>query len=213
MNPSVIRDDSPFIKQAIVDNHYLHRWPDPRSLPFAYRLMIDGQDKCEADNRPFGMVVFKKPQHHAQRGLFGYPGLPTSWQVLDLARVWVNPHLQGHWANGHSLCVFSQMVALCLRRVQWDWLEHHPPRFPSLPYHIELIISYCQLDHHDGTAYRACSFTSAGLTNDRAKEVYWRRLKPPHMRWETWRNKRDGIPPQQPLFTGMALPLIHAKEI
>jgi len=182
--------------------HYLHRWPDARSLPFSYVLLVAGE-RYTTDGRLNGIVTFKKPQHHRQRGLFGYDGLPTAWQVLDLARVWVQPDLQSH-ANGHARCIFSQMVSLCLRRVQGDWLIHHPPRFPHLPYHIELIISYCELAHHDGTAYRACSFTSAGKTNDGTKEVYVKWLRRPLKSWAPSR------PAQLPLFDGM--PLIHSDE-
>src|SRR5690349_5155725 len=73
--------------------HYLNRWPDARSLPFGYCLQY-GDSLFAPDKRLWGLVVFKKPQHHQQRKLFGYQGQPTSWQVLDLARVWVHPSLQ-----------------------------------------------------------------------------------------------------------------------
>lgn len=175
--------------------HYLQRYPDPRSLPMAYLLGVDYQ-WCDEQGLPFGVIVFKHPQHSRQRGLFGYTGLPTCWQVLDMARVWVNPVLQQPGLN-----VFSQMVSLALRRVQWDWLEHHPPVFPNLPYHIELIISYCELAHHDGTAYRACSFERAGKTTDGTKELYVKRLKPPRKRWTPTEAY------QPPLFDFM--PLVH----
>ena len=182
--------------------HYLRRWPDARSLPFGYGLQIDGRTIAD-DGRLFGLVVFKKPQHHQQRGLFGYTGLPTDWQVLDLARVWVHPCLQRK-ENGHSLCVFSQMVGKAIRRVQWDWLEHHPPRFPDSLYHIEVIISYCDRDHHDGKAYRASGFTWNGFSQDHTKEVYYRRLHLPLKRWQP-----TGII-QMPLLVGM--PLIHGGK-
>lgn len=183
--------------------HYLRRWPDPRSLPFGYVLSVDGQTHAP-DGRLWGMVVLKKPQHHQMRGLFGYAGLPTERQALDLARVWVNPALQGKGENGHALSIFSQMLSRVLRRVQADWLDHHPPRFPDQPYHIEVVISYCDLDHHDGTAYRASGFRWHGFSTDRTKEVYVRWLKPPLKRWQPSR------PAQLPLFAGF--PLIHAQE-
>jgi hypothetical protein len=146
--------------------------------------------------------VMKKPQHHQHRKLFGYEGLPTSWQVLDLARVWVHPSLQRK-ENGHSLCIFSQMVGKVLRRVQRDWLDHHPPRYPDQPYHIEVVISYCDLDHHDGKAYRASGFQWNGYAVDKTKEVYYRKLSPPLKKWQPSR------PYQMPLFAG--IPLIHVE--
>lgn len=181
-------------------DHYLHRYPDPRSLPFGYMLHY-GDSLHAPDGRLWGFVVMKKPQHHQQRGLFGYAGLPTAWQVLDLARVWVHPSLQRK-ENGHSLCIFSQMVSRVLKRVQADWLDHHPPRYPEQPYHIEVIISYCDLRHHDGKAYRASGFTWNGYGGkDRTKEVYFRKLRPPLKSWQPTR------PAQLPLFVGF--PLLH----
>ncbi len=192
---TVCRYDGADLRDHVEQYHYLHRWPDPRSLPFGYVLAVDGNRYCR-DGRLAGLVVFKKPQHHKQHGLFGYPDLPTSWQVLDLARVWIHPDLQKRGMN-----MFSRMVGRAIRRVQWDWLEHHPPVFPHLPYHITLIISYCELAHHDGTAYRASGFTRFGLSSDGKKEVYIRRLAAPLKSWT----------PQGPVQWSMFsdVPLIH----
>lgn len=200
MELRVMRDDSGQLRQTIEERHYLHRWPDARSLPFGYRLIVNGQETTP-DGELWGAVVFKKPQHHQQRGLFGYRGLPTSWQVLDLARVWVHPCLQRK-VNGHALCVFSQMVSHCARRVQKDWLAHHPPRFPNQPYHIVLLISYCDLSHHDGVAYRASGFQWKGYTSDRTKELYYRRLKQPLKQWQP-------VKPYQPPLPMFDMPLVH----
>lgn len=188
------------VRQHCEDYHYLHRWPDARSLPFGYYLQ-SGDTTLAPDDRLLGFVVFKKPQHHQQRGLFGYKGLPTAWQVLDLARVWVHPSLQRREGD-HSLCIFSQMVGKAIRRVQADWLVHHPPRYPDQPYHIEVIISYCDLKHHDGKAYRASGFTWNGFSRDCSKEVYFRRLSHPLKSWQ------PTAPVQLPLFAGY--PLVHA---
>lgn len=219
------------VQKRCETDHYLHRWPDPRSLPFAYALYVPdrwairGAGDLETgyyapDGRLYGLVVMKKPQHHQQRGLFGYKGLPTSWQVLDLARVWIHPRLQmDHYAKGVSpnsklneagfktydlrpLNVFSQLVSKVLKHVQADWLDHHPPRFLNLPYHIEVIISYCDLAHHDGAAYRASGFTWNGYSSDHTKEVYFRKLRPPLKSWQPTR------PAQLPLLPDF--PLIHA---
>lgn len=197
----VTRDDGPAVIHTIQSYHYLQRWPDPRSLPFAYRLIVDGSYRAN-DGRPHGVIVFKKPQHHKQKNLFGYPGLPTSWQVLDMARVWIHPQWQRTADNGHSLCMFTRMVSKCLRRVQRDWLAHHPPRYPDLPYHVRLIISYCQLEHHDGTAYRAASFEPVGLTNDGEKEIYIKHLRQPLY---SWRVADCGRVAQLPLVAGVGI--------
>jgi hypothetical protein len=208
MEFSVERCPNNFARPAVERDHYLKKWPHPKSLPFSYRLLVDGRTSAP-DGRPFGLMVWKQLQHGRQRGLFGYEGLPTKWQVLDLARVWVHPELQAVQWEGlsrptrfedgtvgrrpvtHTLNVFSRMVSAVLARtpgsdscqLQRDWLAHHPPRFPELPYHVELVISYCQLDHHDGTGYRAANFRSFGLTADRTKEIYFRRLRSPRAAW------------------------------
>lgn len=180
-----------FVRATIERDHYLKRWPDPRSLPFAYALSVSDR-QLASDGRPHGIIVFKKPQHHKQRALFGHPGLPTSWQILDMARVWVHPSLQScRWIGPdrsgkivtHSLCIFSRMVALSLARVQRDWIAHHPPRFPDLPYHVELILSYCDRQHHQGVGYRASGFTLHGPTADDTKDLYVRHLRLPRWRW------------------------------
>lgn len=155
--------------------HYLGRYPDPRSLPFAYLLVNNGTLHAP-DGRLWGLTVFSKPQHHKHKGLFGYPDKPTAWQVLNLARVWIHGDLQQPGFN-----MFSQMVSRCIRRCQFDWLEHHPPPFPDLPYHIELVISYADLRYHTGTAYRASGFTLHGEKDGKA--LYYRRLKPPLKSW------------------------------
>lgn len=192
------------VKEHCRLDHYLHKWPNAKSLPFAYVLKIDGSPYGPPyDHYLNGLVVFKKPQHHQHRGLFGYPGLPTAWQVLDLARVWVHPSLQRK-ENGHSLCIFSQMVSKAMRRVQRDWVnEIHPPRYPDQPYHIEVIISYCDLDHHDGTAYRASGFKWHGFSENKSKEVYVRHLKAPLKQWQPLKPVQIPLP----LFSDM--PLLH----
>lgn len=195
MNLYVMRDNSARLRECVICEHYLHTWPHPKSLPFGYRLVVDGQPVAP-DGRLWGCVVMKKPQALQMRGLYGYAGLPTAWQVLDLARVWVHPALQRK-EGAHSLCVFSQMVGRVLRRVQADWLVHHPPRWPDQPYHILTIISYCELEHHDGTAYRASGFRWHGYSADRTKEVYVRHLRQPKKSW------RPAAPAQMPLFKGV----------
>lgn len=192
MNVTIKRDDSNILQAHVRQYHYLHKWPDPRSLPFAYRIEVNGRSLA-SDGRLFGLLVLKKLQHHKQRDLFGYDGLPTAWQVLDLARVWIHPELQRHQENGHALAIFSRAVSQLwqpvgkpdqrMTRLQADWLAHHPPVYPDLPYHIRILVSYCQLDHHDGTGYRAAGLRSVGYTNDGEKEIYVKRFRQPKYIW------------------------------
>lgn len=193
MDITIWRDDSLLLREHVEKYHYLRKWPDPRSLPFGYRIEVNGSSHA-GDGRLFGLLVLKKLQHHKQRSLFGYGDLPTAWQVLDLARVWIHPELQYQQANGHALAIFSRAVSQLwqpvgkpdqrMTRLQADWLQHHPPVFPELPYHVRLLVSYCQLDHHDGTGYRAAGFESFGFTTDGEKEIYIRHFRQPKYIWQ-----------------------------
>jgi hypothetical protein len=189
-SPQLLAD----IRERCEQGHYLHRWPDPRSLPFAYAVVVNGALHAP-DGRLNGVLVFKKLQHHKQKNLFGYAGLPTAWQVLDLARVWINPHWQQLGTN-----LFSRSVSQSLRVVQRDWLAHHPPRFPTLPYHIELVVSYADHRFHRGTAYKACNFQAWGQNDGKTLYIY--RLRAP--RWH-WTPEQAHIPVQHPLLEGMPL--------
>jgi hypothetical protein len=143
--------------QALVtERHYLHKPVHPMAYPFAYMVRVDG--------RPAGCLIYAVPHFTRLRGLFGYPGLPDKWQVLVLSRMWLDPSIQGQVVTGrdgrrHSLCVASCALAQSLRRVQRDWLLHHPPRFLDQPYHIRLVITWADEGAgHKGTVYRACNW-------------------------------------------------------
>lgn len=136
------------------------------------------------------------PHFVKQHTLFGYPGLPTKWQVLMVARMWLDPQVQTPQASGHASNVASCALAKMLRRVQRDWLEHHPPPYPDQPYHIRLIMAYADRGAgHEGTIYKAANFQFWGITqNSRrrhgtrgghsgsSKSLYIYRL--PRPRWE-----------------------------
>lgn len=172
----------------VEDRHYLHRRVHPRAHPFAYRVLLDGSE-C-------GVIVMATPHFVKQTRLFGYPGLPTKWQTLMIARVWLDPSVQLQQSNGHASCVASCALGQMLRRVQRDWLLHHPPRFPEQPYHIRLVMAYADTGAgHEGTIYRAANFeywgdtqntrrrhTTRGEHDGSVKRLYIYRLERP--RWE-----------------------------
>lgn len=145
---------------ALVEQcHYLHRRVHPRAHPFAYRVLLD--------DVPCGTIVMATPHFTRKRDLFGYPGLPTKWQVLVVARVWLDPEVQRRQANGHASNVASCALAHVLRRVDGDWLAHHPPRFPDQPYHVKLVLAYADTGQgHQGVIYRAANFTRWGVTHN-----------------------------------------------
>jgi hypothetical protein len=174
----------------VTEYHYMHRPVHPRACPFAYRILVSGQEA--------GVIIMATPHFTRQRDLFGFPGLPTKWQVLVISRVWIAPRFQGQCVidqqgRSHSLPVASCALGQVLRRVQRDWIEHHPPRFPDQPYHIRLVIAYADLGQgHEGTIYKASNFRLWGSTkntrprhstrgefNGTEKRLYIRELREP----------------------------------
>lgn len=155
---SVLRCDLHWAQDLVTLRHYLHRPIHLLSLPFAYSINLDGE--------PVGCIIMATPHFTKKKDLFGYDGLPTKWQVLQIARLWLDPSVQVRASNGHASCIASCAIAKVLKRVQTDWLEHHPPRFPDQPYQIRFILAYADTGvGHQGTIYKAANFKFWGETN------------------------------------------------
>lgn len=146
--------------QMLIAHHYLHKLPDPRARTMTYVLRLYDQ--------PVGTMVLGIP--HATRcgGWWGYPGLPTQWQVVDLCRIWLHPCVQ----RGGALClpqhvpgfvdrcgkwrptVATWTIGRVLEMVQQDRVRLWPPVYLDQPYHIRLAISYHDPKFHNGAIYR-----------------------------------------------------------
>ncbi len=154
-------NDMFWVNQVIVDHHYLHKLPDPRARVMTYSIRFDGIF--------VGCVMLGIPHATKCGGWWGYDGLPTQWQVVDLNRIWLSPAIQfeGSWAVPGNVPgfvdrrgIFRPTVATwaireVLQRVQADRVRLWPPVYPSQPYHILLAISYHDPAHHRGTIYKA----------------------------------------------------------
>jgi hypothetical protein len=136
-------------------HHYMHRPIHARAVPFGWAVRFDGE-LYQPDGTPSGFIVFASIHYTRLRGQFGYPGLPTKWQVLSLARLWLHDDLP---RNSETV-----VIAKALKQVQRRWLEVHPPRDWSQPYQIRKIISYSDCRYHNGTIYRVANFTEIGRT-------------------------------------------------
>lgn len=154
------KKDLAWAQETVTYYHYLRRPVDNRARPMVYVVSLDNWDA--------GLVMAGIP--HATRcgGWWGYPGLITQWQVVDLCRIWIDPCLQvggkscrpdavpgfldrrGVWRPA----VASWMVGEVLNRIQADRISLWPPVYPNQPYHIELVISYHDPAFHRGTLYR-----------------------------------------------------------
>jgi len=135
--------------------HYMHRPIHFRGCPFGWAIEFDGQ-LFQPDHKPSGFIIFASIHFTRLTGEFGYPGLPTKWQVLSLARLWLHDDLP----HNSETCVIGKALKL----VQERWLEVHPPVDLEQPYHIRKVISFADTRFHQGTIYKAANFRFAGYT-------------------------------------------------
>lgn len=151
----LIRKPAEWLNAMATEYHYMHRPIHQKSCPFGWAVKFDGE-MFQPDGKPSGFIVFASIHFTRLGGEFGYPGLPTKWQVLSLARLWLHDNLP---RNSET-----RTIALSLKRVQKRWLDVHPPKFLDEPYHVRKIISYADTRYHDGTIYRAANFRESGRT-------------------------------------------------
>lgn len=156
--------DLDWAQATVQERHYLHRRVDPRARPMAYIVARDGIY--------MGLVMAGIPHATRCRGWWGYPGLATQWQVVDLCRIWLSPAVQagGYLAKPENVPgfidrrgVFRPTVATwaieqVLERIQEDRISLWPPVYPDQPYHIRLIISYHDPRYHKGFIYRVMNW-------------------------------------------------------
>ncbi len=175
-------------RRLIEQNHYLHRFPDPRTSVELYTVGIGTVS--------VGYLVFGRPE--ATRCADWYGGVDdvragrcevTRWQVLNLARVWIHPDFQ----RGGALCLDGVVPGYTDRRGVWrstlasealrvacakigtDYLIHRPPCFLDEPYQVRWLLSYCDTRLHRGTIYAAAGFERYRV-NDRGIETWRIRL-------------------------------------
>lgn len=153
-------DDLRWAQATVTAHHYLHQPVDPRARPMAYVIRWIGERA--------GLVMLGIPHATKCAGWWGYQGLPTQWQVVDLCRIWIDPELQyggdfcrpghvpGYYDRKHVFrpTVASWAISEVLQRVQSDRVAMWPPVYPAEPYHILLAISYHDPQYHRGTIYR-----------------------------------------------------------
>ncbi len=133
---------------VIVENHYLHRGRTMGQL--AYWVMLD--------NRRVGVLLYAYPRMSAT--FRGYH--PMS--LLELARMWLDPAVQGikivdSRGREHAFAVATCAVGRSLRRVREDWHG----KYPHLPDALA-VVSWADQEHHEGTIYRAANFREVGVS-------------------------------------------------
>ena len=155
------KSDLDWAQRTVTESHYLHQPVHRKARPHCYVIELPL-------GVPVGLVIVSLPHATRNRGWWGYPHLPTQWQVVDLSRIWLSPSIQ----TGGNLCcqsivpgfvdrrgewhpaVASWAIAEVLKRVGEDRVSLWPPIYLDQPYHIRLAISYHDPQYHRGIIYR-----------------------------------------------------------
>ncbi|MCK6619690.1 MAG: hypothetical protein HUU32_04705 [Calditrichaceae bacterium] len=154
--------DRQTLNNMATEYHYMHRPVHQRSCPFGYQVRFD-DSIFMPDGKPCGFIIFASIHFVRQRCLFGYAGLPTKWQVLSLARMWLHDDLPRNTATTVLGKVLRVQGHERISQVGHDWLKVHPPKYPEQPYHVRLINSYADKTHgHEGIIYQAANFERIG---------------------------------------------------
>lgn len=155
------KNDLAWGQATVTARHYLHQPVHRQARPIIY--VISSQD------RYLGLIMASLPHATKNGGWWGYDGLPTQWQVCDLSRVWLDPAIQlgGELSRPEIVpgfidrkgifrpTVATWAIGQVLDRIQVDWVSSWPPVYPSLPYHVLLVISYQDPAFHQrGIIYR-----------------------------------------------------------
>jgi hypothetical protein len=139
------------LKQAtriIVYYHYLHRGRTMAQLPYWILL----------DEVPVGVILYSLPRLSVP--LDGIKPM----NILELARVWISPDVQGIQTVGsdgrnHSFSMATCAVGRSLRAVRQDWFL----KYSHMP-DIHAVVSWADTVHHEGTIYRAANFVESGVS-------------------------------------------------
>lgn len=158
--------------QALVtEHHYLHK-------PVDSRCSVEGMEVL-VSRLPVGVLLFGRPE--ATRCDTWYGGVEdvqagrcevTRWQVLNLARVWLDPKVQRYGVayDAGKLPGFvdrkgvfrstlaSTVLRMAMKVIGHQYLLRRPPVFLDEPYEIRYLLSYCDTALHRGTIYKAAGF-------------------------------------------------------
>lgn len=159
-------------QQTVTAQHYLRAPLDARCSVEGYGIDVDGLNRV-------GLLLFGRPE--ATRCGDWYGGVKdaqdgkvevTRWQVLNLARVWLDPRVQrgGEWYSAARLPGFvdrrgewrstlaTTVIRQAAQQVGFDYLLRRPPCFLDEPYEIRWLLSYCDTRLHRGIIYQQSGF-------------------------------------------------------
>lgn len=141
----------PEATKLIVENHYLRRGRTMAQLP--YWVNLDGH-RC-------GVILFALPRMSVRTAKFGGH---SPMEMLELARMWIDPSFQGQVISdtsgrAHTLPIASMAVSRALAHVRQDWHG----KYPHLP-EPRAVVAWSDRTRHEGTVYRASNFVHVGTS-------------------------------------------------
>jgi hypothetical protein len=210
-------------QSQVTAHHYLHRPVDSRCSVEGYQVWRATRDGRHIAG-PVGLLLFGRPEATRCGNWYGSVDdvsagrcEVTRWEVLNLARVWLDPR----WQDGGPFCqppdvpgfrdrhgtwhstLASSMLRSAITRIGYDYLVRRPPVWVQEPYQIRYVLSYCNTRLHRGTIYRASGFelyrtNAAGLQTWRIplpaltpeQDAHVRTLADQHPRSRAYRARR-----------------------
>lgn len=176
------RAEQRWAQQIVVAHHYLHQRVHDTCSPMAYVV------RHAAIEEPVGTLIVSRLESTAcydpmSRLTYGSAADVASgraqydrWELLNLARVWLDPRVQRGGAH-HVEHGASTLIRALMQRVHYDWLQHLPPVDVTQPYQLRMLVSYCDTRVHTGFIYRAARFRLM-RSNARGIQTFAHRLAP-----------------------------------
>lgn len=164
-------------QQTVTAHHYLRRPVDTRCSVLAY-LVMRGDERV-------GCLLFGRPEstrcyvggltYGSQADVRVGKARFDRWEILNLARVWLDPRIQagGDWFASNAA---TWAIGAALKRVVVDYLLRYPPCFLDEPWRLRQCLSYCDTSKHRGTIYKAAGFDRVRI-NEHGIETWARPLR------------------------------------
>jgi hypothetical protein len=154
--------------------------------------------------------------------LYAYPRLSVKFHgfapmnLLELARLWIDPAVQGGTivdSNGqrHAGAIATCAVGHSLRRIRADWQGKYP-RLPK----VLAVVSWADLERHEGTIYKASNFLEVGKSGGRrhggTERInggrYYNHTDYSHSKATFLYNFTEGLPPGTVIHTVGSIDLV-----
>jgi hypothetical protein len=193
-------------QRTVALRHYRHSPVLARACPEGWGVTVGelGRVGCLIVGRP--QATLCRPWYGSVDDVAAERCDVTRWQVLNLARVWLDPSVQAggqfcgpEWLPGfidrrgvwHSTLA-SNALARLAAQVGGEYLLARPPVFVDEPYELRWLLSYCDTRTHRGVIYR-----DAG--------------------WELYRTNQDGMQtwrlPLRPLSAAQHVAIAEASRV